>query len=136
MVNVVKYSTGDHISLIDGNDVVIAHGVMMDDEPDVEELFKETGRVHESSRIPGHWCIIAITDVVRGCGKLVIDAGHAFWPNGQDMNAQERTIQAIFEECVDNGFIIFHQWIVPRRRHFKKKPKSRASAAPSKKQRR
>lgn len=127
MVSIKKFNTGDHISLVDGDDSVIAHGVMMDDEPDVEEIFRTTSTslVHAASRIPSHWCSIAITDVVRGGGRVVVDSGHAFCPAGTHLTAAERTIQALHDDHGESGFVIFHQWVTARQRRMKKKPKGK-----------
>ena len=125
MVSVKTFQTGDHISIVEGSDTVVAHGVMLDDEPDVDEIFREQEMVHEASRVPSHWCTVAITDVVRGCGKVEIDSAHVFHTSGTYLDAAERTINALHEEYADDGFVLFHQWVVPRRRRTKPKPKPR-----------
>ena len=139
MVTVAKYSDGDHISIVDGKGEVLAHGVMMDDEPDVEELFRNTEVVHDSSKIPLHWCLVAITTIVRGGGKLIIDHGHAFYSCGLDMEHDvARSIDSLAEECAETGFLLFHQWVAPRQRAAKKiakrPPQPKKKAIPRKKE--
>ena len=103
MVSVKTFQTGDHISIVEGSDTVVAHGVMLDDEPDVDEIFREQEMVHEASRVPSHWCTVAITDVVRGCGKVEIDSGHVFHTSGVYLDAAERTISALHEEYPEHA---------------------------------
>lgn len=125
MVSVATFKGGDHISIVEGSNTVIAHGVMLDDEPDVHEIFRDQDMVHEASRVPSHWCIVAITEVVRGCAKMEIDSGHVFHTSGAYLAAAERTISALHEEYAKEGFVLFHQWVVRRVRRTKFKPKSR-----------
>ena len=127
-VNLVSYDFGEQITIVDGINEPLAHGCILDDEPDVHLHGME-----ERWQKPGWWKKIQITTILPKCRSVTIDADHVYYADGDKITTKhDRTLKALMDVVYTSttvgeephpdheGFIIFHQWIVPRMRGAKR----------------
>ena len=110
---------------IQSSDEVLAHGCVIDGEPDASVLFDDQDLVHEEVRLPSLWLIVKLVTVVRGAGDDILMEDHVFFSDGCAMNDQERKVKYLARDQKENGFLIWHEWVVPRVRAAKKAQKRR-----------
>ena len=100
-----------------GEEVVIAHGHMVDAEP-VVECLKENDLVDEETRLPQFWREVKVTTVVTGHQRTSPHKDSVFGPEGELLNSgEERSMSALakLDSC-----IIWRDCVVPRRKELKK----------------
>ena len=96
-----------------GEEVVIAHGHMVDAEP-VVECLKENDLVDEETRLPQFWREVKVTTVVTGHQRTSPHKDSVFGPEGELLNSGESAL-AKLDSC-----IIWRDYVVPRRKEPKK----------------
>ena len=100
-----------------GEEVVIAHGHMVDAEP-VVECLKENELVDEETRLPQFWREVKVTTVVTGHQRMSPHKDSVFGQEGELLNSgEERSMSALakLDSC-----IIWRDYVVPRRKELKK----------------
>ena len=110
---------------IQSSDDVLAHGCVIDGEPDVSNLFEDQDLVHEEVRLPSLWLMVKLVTVVRGAGDDILMEDHVFFPDGTAMNDMERKVRYLARDHKEEGFLIWHEWVVPRVRASQKSKKRR-----------
>jgi hypothetical protein len=137
-VNATRFSEGEHVSIVDGDDNPVAHGFIQDIEPDVEQLFEQHDNMHATYKQPGLWYVVVINQVVRNCTAVSFQDDTVFAADGSKLNgARGRSLsQSEGLPSLADGFLAFWQIIVKRRRNISKPSKqarNKPSAKPSKK---
>ena len=128
MVDLVSYDFGEQITIVDGINQPLAHGCVLDDEPTVS-----IRGVEERWQKPGWWKRIKITTILPKCKTITIDEDHVYYADGDRISTKcDRTLKALMDVTYTSdvvgeephgdleGFIIFHQWVVPRMRGAKR----------------
>jgi len=74
--------------------------------------------------MPKLWCLVKLTAVSRGSGDSAIEVDHVFFSNGSTMNSDERKLRNLKRDGEEEGFLIWHEWVVQRVRSVRsvKKP--------------
>ena len=101
-----------------GEEVVIAHGHMVDAEPVVECLKNSGEVVDEESMQPQFWREVRVTTVVTGHQRTAPHKDSVFGAEGELLaSLEERSMSALakLDSC-----IIWRDYVVPRRKELKK----------------
>lgn len=111
LVDIPRYRTGAPITFIDGANASVAHGVLLDDEPDLECL-EDNDMLEAASLIVGAWKEVRMTMTVHGYSSFKYQKDWLFGPEGEVLTSEDRKMCNLVSA---ERFLIYYQAIVPRR---------------------
>jgi hypothetical protein len=109
----LRFKTRTPISLVDCEGTAMAHGNIIDDEPDV------TSQELCGGLEPGHFKKISLIGVCRGWGTTGLQRDEIFDSDIQPFASKKRKLQELLADC-DDGLYIWHEYVKPRIRSSKK----------------
>ena len=116
---------GAQISIVmddNGEEVTIAHGYMVDQEPCVE-FFTGQPLVAQESIVPQFWRIVNITAVCTGHGRTTPMKDSVFADDGSSFDStEERCMSALVKL---DAVVIWRDYVVPRKRQLRKASKKK-----------
>ena len=112
----LQFKTSTPISLVGDDGAAMAHGRIMDNEPDVSAQ-KMCGAF-----VPGLYKKIDLLNIVRGWGSTVLQRDEIFDSDLQPFASKKRKLQELlnYNEGAD-GLYIWHEYVRPRIRAVQKK---------------
>ena len=124
-VPISKFRNGAPITFIDGADASVAHGIIIDDEPDVDML-ADTEYLTAESLQPGAWKMVKMSIFNHGYSTFAYQPDWIFTDEGDVFNTEDRKVSSLMHL---DKFIIYYQAIVPRRSSVAKaKPRRKKDA--------
>ena len=88
----------------------MAHGEILDDEPG--DIPKE---LPFSNYSPGEYKLVRINTVAKTWGPFTLPGDLVYDVNWEDLQERQRKLTYLEREMADNGFLVWHQHICPRR---------------------
>jgi hypothetical protein len=107
------FRRGQAVSIGGGEGKPMAHGSILDDQPDTSE---HDHIMHYG--VPGCWKKVTLSSVVRGWGDVLLDYDVVFAHNCRKLKKDQRTIEALGK--IGNGgkgtaIVIWHEYVVPKK---------------------
>jgi hypothetical protein len=103
------YRTNDQISFLGHGDEVMAHGSILDGEPDTSHSSEMLQYEHS-----GYWKYVDITSVARGWGATALASDAVYNEHCTSLGKDKHRTLAALEKRGDDGFMIWHEYVVPR----------------------
>ena len=123
MVHSKSFENGAQISLVDGQGIAFAHGVIVDDEPSTDELTRLHG-TEEIQFVVGHWKEVSIRSLVHGWNAHRLESDMVYTNEGENIGSKHRKVGELKHLT---SFIIWHEYVKPRVRAIKQSRASKAS---------
>ena len=118
-----KFHQGSSISLVDGAGNAVAHGAIVDDEPELDVTLAEEAMDMIATHFQkgSWWKVVQLTSVAgKRSSSLEIEKDHVFGPHGEVLNATQRRIANLVGL---DSIVIWHDWVRARVRAIKQPSK-------------
>ena len=120
---------GDHVTIVDGDGNVLAHGEMLESELDPNDLPSNIVAKHD--RVVGWWHEVHNMVRVRGA-EMQFTKWEVFGPADDGYQELTRADERKLSTLVDGAFTIWHEFVVPRKNTVADKKSKKATVADKK----
>jgi hypothetical protein len=111
------------VSIVDSHGAPLCHGSIMDDEPNPEEL-----EIGDNTKVVGWWKEVEKLSAVSGAGATELGEDEVFYSSisSEEYGVIPKRYRTISELCrMEEGIIVWHEYVVPRVRAEKKKARTK-----------
>ena len=112
------------MSISDSHEVPMCHGFMVDFQPDLLPL-RNNDEIPAEMIAENLWHLVRFGTYIHGWGEMVMPADHIYDIDGTPLAKEYRTLKKLSSSNNNEGFLVWWQYIQPRKIQMECKPKKR-----------